>query len=425
MAVRFRTFFDLLPSRIDQALVGSVIRKRRARRQRGRATLAAGPNPVMRRRLFVDVAMISKHDAGTGIQRVVRALALGLSEEAPEGWEIHFVSAALRTGYRQICWPSQLDSPDLEQVDGRPGDVFLGLDYSLNTIRWHRAQLERFRSNGGSLWFLVHDLLPLQRPDWFSPNTVIRFKAWLDIIAGLADGFLCNSPQTEQDLQQVLRDRYAITGGYRTCVLPMGANVSDSMLQNNAGQNRERAQFNSSAPFSLMVGTLEPRKGHMDVIAAFSELWRLGRQDRLVLVGRLGWQVGDLCNQILSHPQYGENLIWLDDVDDLELEQIYGACEGVIMASHAEGFGLPLIEALGHGKPVLARDLAVFRLHETHGVRYFPAKTDAKGLANCIKDWIDDARGQRIHITKPDASWRKSAMTVIQFIAQDDSIRRQ
>ncbi|HEU4957948.1 MAG TPA: glycosyltransferase family 1 protein, partial [Sphingomicrobium sp.] len=202
--------------------------------------------------------MISKHDAGTGIQRVVRALALGLSEEAPEGWEIHFVSAALRTGYRQICWPSQLDSPDLEQVDGRPGDVFLGLDYSLNTIRWHRAQLERFRSNGGSLWFLVHDLLPLQRPDWFSRNTVIRFKAWLDIIAGLADGFLCNSPQTEQDLQQVLRDRYAITGGYRTCVLPMGANVSDSMLQNNAGQNRERAQFNSSAPFSLMVGTLEP-----------------------------------------------------------------------------------------------------------------------------------------------------------------------
>lgn len=419
MPASIRTFFDLLPSRIDQAFVGSAARKRRVEHQRGNATVAARGITAVPRRLFVDVAVISKIDAGTGIQRVVRALALGLSEEASEGWSVHFVSAARRTEYRQISWLGQDGSSDLKPIEGRPGDVFLGLDYSLNTIRWHRAQLGRFRRNGGSIWFLVHDLLPLQRPDWFSRNTVIRFQAWLEIIAAIADGFLCNSAQTEQQLRQVLSDRYGVTGGYCTGIIPMGASIRDSMPQYVATPERKSLpHFNSSSPFSLMVGTLEPRKGHMDVIAAFEALWSLGKRDRLVLVGRKGWHVGDLCDRILSHPEFGKNLIWLDDVDDLALEQIYQACEGVIMASLAEGFGLPLIEALGHGKPVLARDLEVFRPHEAHGVRYFPADAGTEVLASHVANWIDDIRGQRIYMTKPDAGWRQSAKEVLRIIGQ-------
>lgn len=416
MVVGIRTFFDLLPCRIDQALVSSAQRKRRAGRQR-RKGVEITTTPGVARRLFVDVAVISKIDAGTGIQRVVRALALGLNEEAPEGWTVHFVSAARHTRYEQICWLGHHDRPATEKVEGRPGDVFLGLDYSLNTIRWHRSQLERFQRDGGKIWFLVHDLLPLQRPDWFSRNTVVRYAAWLDIIAGLADGFLCNSRQTEIQLKQVLRDRYGIIDGYSTGIVPMGASVRDSMLDNSVTQNRTPpSQLELQKPFYLMVGTLEPRKGHLDVISAFGELWKAGRQDRLVIVGRLGWHVDDLRHQILSHSEYGRNLIWLNDVDDWALEQIYASCEGLIMASHAEGFGLPLLEALGHGKPVLARDLEVFRQHEEFGVRYFPANANAELFANYIMNWIDDVREQAISVAKPDACWRTSAKLVFQFV---------
>jgi len=64
-------------------------------------------------------------------------------------------------------------------------------------------------------------------------------------------------------------------------------------------------RFDTSIPFSLMVGTLEPRKGHADILAAFSELWRQGAENRLVLVGRMGWQIEDLRDAIRMHPEYG------------------------------------------------------------------------------------------------------------------------
>jgi glycosyltransferase involved in cell wall biosynthesis len=173
-------------------------------------------------------------------------------------------------------------------------------------------------------------------------------------------------------------------------------------------------------PFSLMVGTLEPRKGHADVLAAFDELWRQGMDHRLVLVGRMGWQTEALRDTIRNHPEHGDKLQWFDDVGDLELEQIYQACEGVIIASHAEGFGLPLIEALGHLKPVLARDLPIFRIHEERGARYFPAAGNAALIGACIGDWVADMREGRITVTAPEADWRKSA-EVILAVLEDPS----
>lgn len=418
-----RPFLDLLPFRIDQALAGHWLRKLRVARNRAapRAVtrLAGEPSP---RRLYVDLAVISRHDAGTGIQRVVRALALVLIEDASADWDIRFVAADRRRGYHVISWPESGPANDFAEIEARPGDVFLGLDFSLDTVRFHRRQLARFRRDGGALWFLVCDLLPAERPEWFSPNNVIRYKAWLEIIAGLADGFLCISDQTQADLARVLEARFGLTEGYHASVVPMGYSIKESMLQaalvgEITAEHRDTARFDTTLPFALMVGTLEPRKGHADILAAFSELWRQGGDERLVLVGRMGWKTEALREAIRSHPEHGGKLLWFDDVDDLELERIYQACEGVIIGSHAEGFGLPLIEALGHGKPVLARDLPIFRIHEHAGVRYFPAIGGPQAVATAIREWAEDMRAGRITVTAPDTGWKASAKAVLAAIA--------
>lgn len=363
------------------------------------------------RRLYIDLAVISRHDAGTGIQRVVRAIALALMDASFAGWDVHFVAADRRWPYHVIGWPQAAAVIDRTEITARPGDVFLGLDFALDTVRMHRRQLTRFRRDGGSLWFLVCDLLPAERPEWFSANNVTRYKAWLEIIAGIADGFLCISCQTEEDLQRVLADRYGLEGGYRTSIVPMGHAIMDSVLQTTT--SAPAARFDTTSPFSLMVGTLEPRKGHADILAAFSELWRQGAEHRLVLVGRMGWQTEALRDAIRHHPEHGNKLMWFDDVDDQELEQIYQACEGVIIASHAEGFGLPLIEALGHLKPVLARDLPIFRIHEDRGVRYFPATANAGQLGDYIRGWVHDVRAGYVTVTSPVANWKESAETIL------------
>ncbi|MDN8913045.1 hypothetical protein Q0P10_14170, partial [Staphylococcus aureus] len=80
-------------------------------------------------------------------------------------------------------------------------------------------------------------------------------------------------------------------------------------------------------------------------IRAFEVLWGRGSEKILVLVGRLGWLVDGLHNAILTHPEFGRRLIWLDDVDDASLIEAFQLSEGVIVGSFAEGFGLPLIEA--------------------------------------------------------------------------------
>lgn len=409
-----RTFLELLPHRIEQAFDWRGLRVIRARWSRRQTAPDSGRSAVSlsRCRLFIDMAVISNHDAGTGIQRVVRALALALLDENPDGWDIRFVSARRKRRYFEIGWPEpDAACPVGEEMAARPGDVFVGLDYSLDAVRRHRRQLARFRRDGGALWFLVHDLLPLDRPEWFSRNTVIRYSAWLGVLAGIADGFLCNSPQTETELRDALDRVHGLSHGFRTQILPMGHAILDAPDTSRSAP--VAARFDTTAPFALMVGTLEPRKAHDEVLAAFDMLWRQGRADRLVLVGRLGWQVEALRHRILNHPEYGHRLLWLDDVSDAELFAIYEACTGVVIASHGEGFGLPLIEALGHGKPVLARDLPVFRIHEGRGVHFFPTDASSQALANAAQVWLDAARAGEIPVAAPTDDWRISARMLL------------
>lgn len=348
---------------------------------------------------------------------MVRGIAQALAEAAGNDWEVRFVAADRRQAYHVIDWPGTGGLVEPSAVVARPGDVFFGLDFSLDTVRRYRRQLARFRRDGGSLWFLICDLLPAERPEWFSPNNVLRYKVWLEILAGIADGFFCISQQTQDDLERVLDARHGLAEGYRTAIVPMGYSIQEAMLVAADERPDAAMRFDASSPFSLMVGTLEPRKGHADILAGFSELWRRGSDERLVLVGRTGWKIDDLRAAIRSHPEHGHKLMWFDDVEDVELECIYQACQGVIIGSHAEGFGLPLIEALGHNKPVLARDLPVFRAHQELGVCYFPADAGPQVLAQSIEGWTQDVQAGRITVTSPTVGWKQAGHMILSAIS--------
>ena len=108
-----KPFWDLLPCRIEQAVTPGPVRQLRMQRQRSRLSSRSVLPVAEVRRLFVDLAVISRHDAGTGIQRVVRAIARTLIEEASGEWNICFVAANRRRPYHVIAWPdaSKIVSP--------------------------------------------------------------------------------------------------------------------------------------------------------------------------------------------------------------------------------------------------------------------------------------------------------------------------
>jgi glycosyltransferase involved in cell wall biosynthesis len=329
-----------------------------------------------RPRLLVDVSAILRHDAQTGIQRVVRAVWSELRTRSGDDLLVLPVFATNTHGY---CY-APVDFLDqgrrgssLEPVRVRPGDKFLGLDLSAHLLPNYRRQLKAWRSFGATVHLVVYDLLPLERPEWFSRAASGHFKRWLEVLLNDADQAICISDQVARSL----RSRLAATWSYRGLSigrLRMGSDIDATIpTQGTCGEVRQLLERIRFRPAILMVGTVEPRKGYDAAISAFEHLWKTRPSEApdLVIIGKGGWKTEALQYYLLSHPERGKRLHWLDSVTDEGLCLFYEGCRGVFMASRGEGFGLPLIEAALHRRHILARDLAVFREQSIPGTMYF------------------------------------------------------
>lgn len=345
------------------------------------------PTPeVAPTRLLVDVSEIIGSDARTGIQRVVRALWSHLERRSGDGLNVLPVHATKRHGY---CYaPADFLTleclPDPVPVHLGLGDKFLGLDLAAHLLPKYRVQLRAWRARGATVHIVVYDLLPLLRPEWFSATAVRNFRRWYSALVRDSDQALCISDQVARDLRGRLREEGE--RGPEVARLRMGGDIAASMPSTGVcarvSQILERARSRSSV---LMVGTVEPRKGYDVALDAFDHLWRTRGEDTpdLVIVGKGGWKTKALQDRMRRHPENGRRLHWLDRASDEALCRLYEACGGLLMASRAEGFGLPLLEAAKHGLPVLARDLPVFREQELPNVAYF-SDDRPEALGNAI-----------------------------------------
>lgn len=346
--------------------------------------------------LLVDVSVIIHNDAGTGIQRVVRAILAELAIQIPENYTLRPVYATRRHAFhyagdfRQKLGISDLPD-ETGQVKVQAGDIFFGLDLTAHILPRRSAQLERWKKAGVQMHMMVYDLLPLQSPQWFYKRTVAHFQRWLRTIAVFADSFICISNTVRRDVKHILADQYNLTGTDAPAlhVVRLGAEIEASIPSRGVSvQHQEILQLISNKTTILVVGTLEPRKGHKDVLRAFERLWRQGQEINLVICGKAGWKTELLQQRIMEHPELGDRLFWFNDATDETLYALYRACAGVIVASFGEGFGLPLVEALSFNKPVLARDIPVFREIGGNQVHFFDA-TEPKMMASQIQDWLE------------------------------------
>jgi glycosyltransferase involved in cell wall biosynthesis len=137
----------------------------------------------------------------------------------------------------------------------------------------------------------------------------------------------------------------------------------------------------------VMIGTIEPRKGHSQALSAMERLWGDGEDVNLLICGKQGWMVESMAQRLHSHAELGSRLFWLDQAGDEALLQLYSIASGMLMASEGEGFGLPLVEAARHGVPLIARDLPVFREISGEHAFYFSG-TDPADLADALRTWL-------------------------------------
>ncbi len=143
-------------------------------------------------------------------------------------------------------------------------------------------------------------------------------------------------------------------------------------------------------------------------------------EGRLCIIGRRGWGVEHLAADLKAHPEWNKKLFWLEDADDQTLQMHYATCVALISSSYAEGFGLPIVEAAQHGKPVIASDIPVFRevAGEGAGVRYFPVGS-ADGLAAAVREFL--ARHDETPLVRlgQPVSWEQSAAALEEILTGD------
>jgi glycosyltransferase involved in cell wall biosynthesis len=361
---------------------------------RTRAVLSSPPHRP--KRLLVDLSVIHKHDAGTGIQRVVRSVRDRLPSAVRSDVAIeHVVVQKLREGYVTMSG---------DELPGGPESLFLGLDFATDAVHRARHQLRALRRTGTPMWFLIHDILPISHPQWFTYPSRLKYRRWMRTCAALADGIFCVSPEVARQVTDLMINRYGRKDLPKIVTVTPGSDIT--MANRQVSPDRlPRAYGLDAEAFArsvLIVATLEPRKGHADALAAFDLLWRQGHAVPLILIGRPGWNTANLQTAVRQHQQYGRLLFWFDDVSDEALHAAYRYCRLTLVPSLAEGYGLPLDEALALGSSVLARDIPVFHRHRESGIRYFPEHADAPSLAETILSSLSEPVGNRCTSVLPD-----------------------
>jgi glycosyltransferase involved in cell wall biosynthesis len=380
------------------------------------------------RQLLVDVSTIVRHDAQTGIQRVVRAITRELLNQVPAGTDVRPVCATRWTKYRYShSYAAHLRGTapgpvDCSRISISPGDVFLALDLTAHVLPRHALQLARWRMAGAKIYFVVHDLLPVQHPEWFTKRAVRNYKAWIRNLAILADGAICTSVTGARELERWLEGNFGrLEPAISIQSFYLGSDIEASAPSAGLPHGFQQALERLQGTFVvLMVGTIEPRKAHEQVLAAFELLWAKGRDFSLVVVGRVGWKSARLAAKLRGHPAIGRRLHWFENASDEALAALYQRADGVLVASLAEGFGLPVVEAAFYGKPVLARDIRIFREIAGANAQFFSADLPSE-LSQAIADWQEQvcAGSARPNRGPAPHTWREGAQMLLRELKLD------
>jgi len=214
--------------------------------------------------------------------------------------------------------------------------------------------------------FFVHDLIPISHPEYCRPGERERHTVRMDAVLKLGHGVITNSAATLAELA-----RYAADSGVS---LPpaVGAKLASAALPT------PQATAPIAEPYFVMLSTIEPRKNHWLLLQVWRRLVeRWGDQaPKLVVIGQRGWECENVVDLLERCEVLRDFVVELPSCSDQELATYLRHARALVFPSFAEGYGLPLVEALSLGVPVIASDLPAF--HE---------------IAGAIPDYLDPLDG--------------------------------
>jgi len=253
----------------------------------------------------------------------------------------------------------------------------------------------------------IHDLSLLLYPETHEKRLVRRARVKLPLTARKATAIITPSETVKGEVCEHLGVRadkvFAIPEAARACFYPMPA--AESRLVSE--------RLGVEAEFILFVGTVEPRKNLLTLVRAFEQIIRSNSSKlQLVIAGEKGWLSGDLMDY-LRDSHIGERVLFTGHLPDEDLRALYSSCRVFVYPSLYEGFGLPLLEAMACGAPVVTSRIPSI-VETVADVARLISPTDVDDLARGITALLDDA-GEREHRSTAgiahakEFSWERTA----------------
>lgn len=381
-----------------------------------------------KKRILFDISTLAWKDQKTGIERVTRELAIQLLSMNQNNYLVELIQWRGDTYYTHPDFAAKLLNISDQGLTSRPveavaGDIYLSVEWSPPILEQAREEMLKMRSRGVRFYFAIHDLLPIIMPQYFPKGTDQSMQRWFDAVSEIADGLLCVSQTVAHDVKQQIAWRKITTPTYIT-VFNSGADFNRKSVKTSPDEELLCAKIMTSASTRfIMVGTIEPRKGHDQVLAGIEQLWNNSDDISLIIVGKQGWDVENLIQKVKNHPQLNKKLFWLNGCSDGLLIKVYQQSSGLIAASYGEGFGLPLVEAAQYQIPILARDIPIFREVAQEYAEFFRADSDTD-MANAIRIFAQNIQTFEMN-DRPQMhfqNWEQSAKQLIEQICRDPAL---
>ena len=368
------------------------------------STVTGQPGPAM---LQVDVTQSCRSANSSGIQVVTRKLFRALRAQTqvePVAWdsilrryarlspaEIKRMETPFPDNYRPTARPNKRDNP--------PWKTLLRSIFRLSRrIKWeefHRSGnamlfpevfrdartriLPRTLSNAIPSSAIFYDAYVLKEGENTPPERARNFIEYAKFAAS-RDLVLCISNETQEDLQRLIMPKVEHPGC--CAVEPLPVERPEKISENPAS---------GKLPLILCVSTLGYQKNHFHLLEAAEKLWQEGTEFRLELIGKADptWS-SRVIARINELKDAGRNLNWLRHVDDKALCDRYRQTTFTVYPSRYEGFGLPILESIAHGKPCICGANGAIGEVSSGGGCLQVDQNDVESLAAGIRNLLED-----------------------------------
>lgn len=280
--------------------------------------------------------------------RIERATALAYLDELERRWTSEDGGGGQRSIASVLPWMVRLLPKAVPKSADRPVYVQVSPHHLID-----RAKVARkLAAENARFVCMVHDLIPIEYPEYARPGGAELHARRMDNVAAHADAVIVNSAATGRSFQPwIARSGRSIA----THVALLGTERMP------AGEDTKQ---DDDRPWFVCLGTIEPRKNHLLLLHLWRDLAQTlppAQVPRLVVIGRRGWENEQVLDMLERCPALAPYVEEVSGCSDRRLATLVRGARALLMPSFAEGFGMPVAEALSVGVPVICSDIPAHR----------------------------------------------------------------